>query len=221
MKKWQNVSILLFFILCFLIRGSIDHFLISYIKTPEVDETLKVENETLKEQIKDLEKELEMKSLFEKKIYSKVLYRSPYEFTNSLTILKGTEEEVKENMAVISGPNLIGIIEAVETHRSKVKLLTNEESAISVKINDTYGVMKTNKKGECWIENLSKNAKIAKEESVLTSGLTKIPANIPVGKVEEVQLDSLGFTQKVKVSLHANMEKINYVTLLGKEDTNE
>lgn len=221
MKERKNQIILFFFLICFLLRNSIDYLFIEHLVNPEIDETLSIENQNLKTELNDLKKEIGLEKENNQKIYSRLEFRDGYHFFDTITILKGKKDRITENMAVVQGKNLLGITENVMDHHSGVKLLTNKDTVLSIKVKDSYGIMKTNDKKECWIENLSKNVKLEIGNTITTSGLTEIPANIVVGTVEEIELNELGLIWKVKVTLKADFQNINYVTLLKKEVQNE
>lgn len=216
MKKIKELSIFSFFIIVFLLRGTIDAILLNNIKEPNIDETLLISNQNLESQLKNLESQLKIAPNIENKIYSKLLYRDILSFNQTITILKGEKEGIKENMAVLQDNNLIGIIIEVQEHQSKVKLLKNPTTNISVKLNGAYGTM-SGEENENWVVDFSKNIEVKEHDMVTTSGLTEIPANIPIGTVESIQKDELGLIQKIKIKLFANFDEIYYVTVLGSE----
>lgn len=217
MKLIRNGCLFFLFFLLFVFRGSVDAFLISYLKEPAFDSSLEVSYKNLLEEHEMLEHTLKIHDMnYETPIYSKLIYRNPFAFYESLFILKGEEEGILKNAAVLNEKGLIGTIESVENHKSEVRLLTSLESVISVKVRDVYGIMKTNPFHECWIENLSYHVPLEKEDPIWTSGLTEVPGNILVGVVEEIQKDELGLIQRVKVKLAADFNNIHYVTVLLK-----
>lgn len=218
MKKILDFSILFFFLILFLLQGSIETVIMTTLESPHIDETLQITNQNLEKERNELEEKLKIEPIKEQRIYSKMLYRDPFSSFHMINILKGSEEGVKENMAVLQNNNLIGITDHIENHHSEVKLLTNPSTSLSIKLNGSYGIM-ISRNEEMWIEDLDKNTKVEKENIIVTSGLTEIPENIPIGKVEEIVNDELGLIQKIKVRPLANFNEISYVTLLAKEMT--
>ena len=73
-------------------------------------------------------------------IYSKVIFRNIYEFYNKITITKG-ENEITPGSAVVNNEGLIGIIDKSYKNYSEVQLLTNDNINLSVKINNSYGIL--------------------------------------------------------------------------------
>ena len=149
MKKLKNISIFFFFVFCYLLRGTIEEIRIQNLLIPNIDETNQIIIQNLEQELEKMKESLEISLPKEEMKLTKVVYRDPYHFFDTITILKGKEEGILENAAVIDGQNLIGIIEEVNDHSSIVKLLTNQQTSISVKINDAYGILKTNQEKEC------------------------------------------------------------------------
>lgn len=217
MKEIRNISIFFFFVFCYLFRGSLEVFWIQILNTNINLETNDVINQNLKQELEEMQQKFQITIPEEKIEYSKVIYRDPTHFFDTITILKGKEEGLSKNAPVMDGKYLIGIIDEVESHSSIVKLLTNSSTNLSVKVNDAYGILKTNKEKECWIEDFSKNILVEEGAEVKTSGLTEIPGNILIGTVDKIELSELGTIQRMKVKRAIDIEQINYVSILKKE----
>ncbi|MCB1110164.1 MAG: hypothetical protein KDK64_04230, partial [Chlamydiia bacterium] len=74
--------------------------------------------------------------LLEKTLYSvpaEVIYRSPTNWDATLWISVG-EKEIMPNSPVLKGGNLIGLVEYVGTHKSRVRLLTDSSLVPSVRV---------------------------------------------------------------------------------------
>jgi len=220
MKRTRDLNLFFLFLLLFLFRSSIDNILIYALKNPSQDESLEITYQNQLETLKAMEKEFQIESkLEESKIYSKALYIDPFHLFETMTILKGTDQNIEENMAVLKDNNLIGITSKINKTTSMVNLLLKPNQSLSVQIKGAYGIMMTNNQKECWIEDINKNVELEVGDEIKTSGLTSIPANIKVGNIEELHKDELGLTWKLKVKLAADFQNISYVTLLKKGDT--
>lgn len=214
MKKMINSGILFLFLIAFLLM---DNF--AKLKIEEDKESTNIYYEC-----KSLEEEFEaLSSLKEINVpnvtvnYSKVILREPFNFFNQMTILKGEKENITTSSAVIKNNNLIGIVTSITDHTSKVRLLSSKDTSISVKVLESYGVLTTNELKENWINNLTKETNVKKGDPVYTSGLTEVPGNILIGSVEEIEKDSLGLVNRIKVKLSEDLNQVNYVTILTKE----
>lgn len=217
MKRFLDSFIFLLFLLVFLFQDIIASWIIPNLKEPQIDQSLQITYQNLLENYQKLSKENQIPEEKENRIYSKVMYRDPLEFFDIITIYKGKEEGVKEQSAVLNQDGLLGIVIKTSNHLSKVRLLTNQDTSISVKIKDSYGILQANNQKECWIHNLTKEIEIEIGDKITTSGLTEIPGNILVGTVEEIQKDELGLIQSVKVKKASDLNEIVYVTILQKD----
>ncbi len=216
--KYKNVTIFFLFVLLFLFRNSVDEFLLNFCKDPTMLETFSFVNDNLEEDLKSLEEEVLIDRDRSTDIqFSKVLYRDPYTFFHTIKILKGTKQNLSLNMAVVFHDSLIGVISSLEENSSYVRLLTNPESSISVRVRDGYGVMTTNDQQECFID-FSSTVLLEVGDDVVTSGLTNIPGNIRVGKVTQILNDDLGLVTRVKVELASTFPNVSYVAIVGKGD---
>lgn len=146
-------------------------------------------------------------------IYSKILLRDIYEFYDQMTILKGTSSGIKKGDAVINEYGFIGVIDTVYKNYSTVNLITNNKTNISVKINDSYGILNA-VDGKLIVKNIKLNHEINIGDEVYTSGLTSIPENIFVGKIESVNKDSLELEYILGVEQENHLMNIKYVGVI-------
>lgn len=168
---------------------------------------LKIENNNLKEQIKELENVNNIKPVNDNYIISKVILRNIHEFYNEIVVLSDSDK-VSIGNAVINEEGLIGIVKDIKDERIYVALLTSNYN-ISVKINDTYGNLNQEK-----VTMLDKYSEINIGDTVYTSGLTSIPENIVVGYVKDVNKTSIN--TEVTISLLDN-NNLNYVAIMVTE----
>ena len=149
-------------------------------------------------------------SFLEEGITSKVILHDPCIFFEEITILKGSEEGIKEEDVVVNERGLIGIISKVASHSSQVILLTNAKTQISVKVQNSYGILQT-KEGNLFITDITSKEEILKDAIVYTSSFTSIPGDIPIGKVSSVSTSSLN--QEIIVEPFVDFGNLNYVVI--------
>lgn len=147
-------------------------------------------------------------------IVSKVYLRDIYDFTNTLTIYKGTNSGLKEGLAVINNSGLIGTIKSVDDESSTVELITSKNSNISVRINDNYGILKMDN-GVLVVKDLVANSDISIGDEIYTSGLGNLPSDIYVGKVINVSLNNTEIEKIIEVDLAVDLENINYILVVS------
>ena len=73
-------------------------------------------------------------------VLSKIKYRNMY--GSDLVIYRGFNDFLKKGDAVLTNDGLVGIVKKTYKDSSIVDLITSRDSAISVKINDEYGILK-------------------------------------------------------------------------------
>lgn len=182
-------------------------------------------NDTLKKEISELKELLELnKTLTEyTPINSTVLSRNKSYWFNTLTIDKGKNDGIKEDMAVITSKGLIGKISKVYTSSSEVKLITSDDINYKVSIaiknndNDIYAILNGYDQKQklfkvIWV---NKTVTIEKNTQVVTSGLGELfPAGIYVGTVEKVETDKYNLSQTLYIKNDQNFNSIHYVTVL-------
>ena len=190
-----------------LIIYTISYYL-NYIKYDNKDvveiNTLKIENNNLKDQVKELEKLYNLKPVNENYVISKVILRNIHEFYNEIVLLSNSKD-VEIGNAVINEEGLIGLVKDIKDENIYVALLTGNYN-VSVKINETYGNLNNER-----VTMLDKYSDIKIGDTVYTSGLTKVPANILVGYVKEVNKTSIN--TEVTISLLDN-HNLNYVSIM-------
>ena len=147
-------------------------------------------------------------------IVSKVYLRDIYDFTNTLTIYKGTNSGLKEGLAVINNSGLIGTIKSVSDESSVVELITSKNSNISVRINDNYGILKMDN-GALVVKDLVANSDISIGDEIYTSGLGNLPSDIYVGKVINVSLNNTEIEKIIEVEPAVDLNNINYILVVS------
>lgn len=140
---------------------------------------------------------------------TKVLYRDIYDFKNEITILKGEDYLFEENYPVVDENGLLGFISYTDDASSKVTLLTNENISISIKVGDTYGILKY-VNNELVITNLvDENFSVG--DYIYTSGYSKLYERILIGEVLE---KNSSLEVSYDVNLFANFNDIDYLVVI-------
>ena len=113
--------------------------------------------------------------------YGKVVLRELYNFTEQLTIK--TSKEVNKGSLVVNENGVVGVISNANKDIATVELLTNKNTALSIKINGLYGKLKF--KNNLIVEDIPKE-KVTIGDEVYTSGLTNYPEGLLIGKVSKI-----------------------------------
>lgn len=151
-------------------------------------------------------------------IYSKVIMRDIYEFYKEFTIGKGSNDGIAKQDVVINEQGVVGIVKKVYPSSSIVELLTSPDIQLSVRINDSYGIL-TSIDEKIIVKNIKLNQEIKEGDKVYTSGLTNIPGGLLVGVIKSIDTDSLELEYLLEVESITHLQDISYVAVIqsGKE----
>lgn len=210
-KKYKDYIILLGVFLLFLFASQVNRFLTAI--NPNLDTSKIVINydKHLKEELDNIKKINDME--FDDNldiIVSRVKYRDVYEYSNTLTIFKGTKNNVNVGDAVLTNNGLLGIINKTYDYYSVVSLITNKKSNISVKINDAVGVLKL-ENGKLVVTSINNYKNIVVGDEIYTSGLGNLPDNIYVGKVKKVSLNDTEIEKVIEVDIENRLDTLDYL----------
>ena len=152
-----------------------------------------------------------------------VIERNRMYWFNTITINKGSNEGIKEDMAVITGSGLIGRVNRVSKLTSEIKLITTNDinSKISVMIkngDDTiYGIMSGYDASSNSLEvtGTNKVVDIKKDSLVYTSGMGGIfPSGILIGSVIETTPDKYDVSKIIKIKPASSFNDFKFVNVL-------
>ena len=141
-----------------------------------------------------------------------IIYKDIYNYLNEITI-KGGKDYHLTNNPVVYDNTLVGFIDKVNKNSSVVKLITNKNSKVSVKIDEEIGVLEY-VNNELIIKNISNYSNINIGDKIYTSGLGNIKENIYIGTVKNIHLDNKNIEKIIKVDYQLKIKNIDYVTII-------
>lgn len=147
-------------------------------------------------------------------IISKVMLRDIYEYKDTLKIYKGSSDKITEGMAVIVDNGLVGIIEDTKKNYSTVRLITNKNSNISVRIKDYYGILKMSD-NRLVVSDLNNYNDINVGDLIYTSGIGNVTGDLYVGKVKEIRLNNTEIEKNIIVELDYDIDNLNYLFIVS------
>lgn len=147
-------------------------------------------------------------------IISKVMFRDIYEYKDTLKIYKGSSDKITEGMAVIVDNGLVGIIEDTKKNYSTVRLITNKNSNISVRIKDYYGILKMSD-NRLVVSDLNNYNDINVGDLIYTSGIGNVTGDLYVGKVKEIRLNNTEIEKNIIVELDYDIDNLNYLYVVS------
>lgn len=210
MKKYGIYFLFLFlFLFCYI---GFDLFISLVIKRDNHLETRIISEfdyDNLKREYDALLKKVSLDNVLEQDvIISKVILHDPYVFFDIVTIMKGQDENIEVGDIVYDEKGFIGEVTATNKHSSQVRLITNKNIQLSVRINDSYGILKRNG-GYLIVENITSKEEIKKDDIVYTSIFSSIGLELPVAKVLEVFNN--GIEQQLTIEALTDINQLNYV----------
>lgn len=213
-RKYKDFLILLSIFFVFLFRNSINEIIAILNHNFNFENTSIYINTALVEENNALKEMLNFKNDTSYEIeISRIKYRDVLEFSDTFQIFKGSNQDIEKGMAVINEKGLVGMVSHVDKATSKVELITNKNSNISVKMNDVYGILKY-RDNKLIVSDITSQGIINIGDEIYTSGLGNLPGNIYIGKVEEVLMDDLGIEQTAIVSPAVDFNKVSYLVVV-------
>ena len=164
----------------------------------------------MEEDIRKMRDILEIETDAYEVVFSKVVMRDIYEFFDKITILKGRDEGLEVGEVVINDKGVLGVIKRVDKSFSEVRMLTNADINLSVKINSSYGIL-TSKDEKIIVKNIKLDKEIREGDLVYTSGLTKVREGLLIGEVKNIWKDDLELQYILEIKPAVNFQEINYV----------
>ncbi len=147
--------------------------------------SLKRENTRLRKAL-----EIEDQANIETYISAQVLKNMDSNYLRRSVVLnKGSESEVSEGYAVIHNGFVIGEIVEVNARTSRMRLITDPESKIAVRVNneaESKGVLKSPFGIELQIDLVPQAESVSVGTRVFTSGIDGLPARLPIGRIARV-----------------------------------
>lgn len=157
-------------------------------------------------------------------VTGRVIALSPTVWFSDVTIDVGSGDGVTVNDPVVNGDGLIGRVSAVTGSTSKVMLLSDHSSKVSVRIvpAGVQGIVKASvgEPERLVLGFLNSDKNIHKGESVVTAGWhgegieSRFPPNIPVGEVTKATLIEQEAQERSIVRPYADLRNLNSVQVL-------
>ncbi len=163
--------------------------------------------------------------MFAEAIPAEVVGRDVRDWFHTILINKGSRDGIAPSAAVVVGsiqrPILVGRIGEVEERSSKVLLVTDLVSAVSVRVvgRADLGLLAGGNRPTCIMKYLSRQSEAAAGDEVVTAGLGGVfPPGIPVGVITDVNVSEDGFFKFAKVRPHSDFGSLLEVLVLQRKE---
>lgn len=157
-----------------------------------------------------------------KKIGARVIGNNGSNWFSTFTIDKGSEDGIKEDMNVMSGMGLVGIVTKVNPHSAEVRSIIDDQSNVSGMILSTSdtcivrGDLKLMADGRLRFEQLENNDnEIKVGEQVVTSHISsKYVQGILIGYISEISVDENNLTRSGYITPVVDFKKLQEVLVI-------
>ncbi len=159
-------------------------------------------------------------------IPARVVNNSVTRADNFITINKGSSQGIREEMGVLSGTGVVGIVYLTGQNYSIVLPILNSKSSISCKIARTEYFGSLNWDGVsarfAYIKDLPRHAEFSLGDTIITSGhSTVFPEGVPIGTVDDMADSKDGQSYILKVKLMADFARLKEVVVVGRSGIQE
>jgi rod shape-determining protein MreC len=138
---------------------------------------------------------------------------------HSITIDRGANDGVEKDMSVVTWKGLVGRVSRVGASTSKVLLLTDVNSSVSVRIQDpesrASGIARGRSDGSLLLEHVLQQEQLTQGQLVITSGLGGVfPEGLVVGRIQQVMQNDYEVFQRAAVAPSVDMNKLEHLYVL-------
>lgn len=150
-------------------------------------------------------------------IEASVVGYNPSNWTNSITLNKGTQEGVQERNIVLNAHGVIGQVVSAHSNSSTVILITDHASGVDALIQRTRarGVLEGRGAKKCLLRYILNDDDVAQGDIVITSGMDGIyPKGLMIGKVRSVKNGRSSLFKNIDVEPNVNFKRIENVLIV-------
>src|SRR5438876_8701483 len=150
----------------------------------------------------------------------RVIGHDPSPYAEGIEIDRGTDDGVRTDMVVVTWRGLVGRVIQANPTSSKVLLLTDVNSSVSVRIQDpasrATGVVRGTADAGLLLEHVPQQDKLDQDQLVITSGLGGVyPEGLVVGKVVRVQRKDVDVFQEAVIQPAVDVDKLERLYVLA------
>lgn len=140
--------------------------------------------------------------------------------TNFIMVERGSDQGVKKGMAVTGPHGIVGVVVETAPNYSKIMSLLHRNSKVSamLKKDNNAGSIEWDGVDPTYltVRNVSKGAKVAKGDTVLTSNYSaNFPSQMMIGTVSEISSESASNFYTLRIRPATNFFSIQYVYIIA------
>jgi len=156
-------------------------------------------------------------SIHGEKLNSRVIGVNPTIWFSAIIIDKGSSDGIDRFMPAVSASGLAGYVVEVYRHSSKVLLLADPNSKVSVMTQRgrARGVVQGDEAGGCLLKYVESTADVKEGDILITSGNSKIyPEGLLVGRIENLTRQPGALFQQARVAPATDFKKLEEVSII-------
>jgi rod shape-determining protein MreC len=146
-----------------------------------------------------------------------VIGRDPSPFLHYIIINRGSNDDIRRGMPVVTNQGLVGRVDAVIADAARVQLITDPASSVNVYLQnaDTNAVLYGSVTGDVSLDLISQNVTVEAGDLILTSGLGGgYPADLIIGQVVTVQALEFELFQQATVQPAVDFSRLEIVLVI-------
>lgn len=146
-----------------------------------------------------------------------VIGRDPSPFLHYIIINRGSNDDIRRGMPVVTNQGLVGRVDAVIADAARVQLITDPASSVNVYLQnaDTTAVLYGSVTGDISLDLISQNVTVESGDLILTSGLGGgYPADLIIGQVVTVRALEFELFQQATVQPAVDFSRLEIVLVI-------
>lgn len=146
-----------------------------------------------------------------------VIGRDPSPFLRYIIINRGSDDNIRKGMPVVTQQGLVGRIDAVTANASRVQLITDSAAVVNAKIQPSgaQAVLKGQVTGDLILDLIPQGTQFEVGNLVLTSGLGGgYPPNIVIGQVSGIRSQPQDLFQTASVQSVVDFNQLEIVLVI-------
>jgi len=161
-------------------------------------------------------------------ITASVIARPPSPFRQEVVIAAGSDRGVELNAPVVTEDGLVGLVTEVWGGGAKVRLLTDQESAVSAVVlgSEAAGVVRQGAtQGSLVLDRVGKDDLVREGDLVITAGWQTVrfeslyPRGIVIGTVKSVGQQDVDLYKRIQVAPLVDFDSLASVIVLARQPT--
>lgn len=212
----------------------------SYFHLRDINEDLQLQNSRLEAEVLNLRQamgEYQLKAGYDSIvadtvieqydfILAGVISNSLYRGHNYITINKGRLDGIKPEMGVVDQNGVVGVVNIVGDHASRVISLLNPKMRLACKIkgSEYFGSLVWDGKNpdEAVLEEMPRHEKFTKGDTIVTSGYSAVfPAGIPVGAIMSHAKEHDDNFYALRIKLFTDFNRLSTVRVITNDMVEE